>query len=290
MTASALLRRGGGRLADIAVALGPPPSKATVILVLGMHRSGTSAVTGLLHLMGVPVGAADDRMPPDSANAKGYWESRQLTDFQELLLRQLGGSWDAPPLLTEGWERSTRLLPARGRARRLIRRVYGNHALWAWKDPRTSLLLPFWQRALRSRILTVVMHRNPLEVARSLQVRDGLSKRLALDLWETYNRSALANATGLPALVISYDDLLDDPVAAAQNIRHYLIENDVSVAPVPVDRVHGLIDGELRHSRYNDTDLISEPELKASQRALAGTLHSTNGVHAALRASWHSAP
>ncbi len=282
MSADVLVRRFASGANDLAVALGPAPRPSTGIVVLGMHRSGTSAITGVLHLMGISVGAADDRMPPDESNVGGYWESGLLTDFQELLLRRLGGSWDAPPPLAEGWERSLSLLPFLGRGRRIVRKVFGTERVWAWKDPRTSLLLPFWQRALRMRVLTVVIHRNPLEVARSLEARDGLTRTQALRLWETYNRALLANARGLPALVVAYEDLVADPLAVARMLHGYLAAHDVVAREIREHDVRHFIDAQLRHSHYDDSDLAREPEIQASQMALVGTLRSLHGEHEAL--------
>jgi hypothetical protein len=267
---------------DLAFALVLPPSQSTGLVVLGMHRSGTSAMSGILHIMGVPVGAEEDLMPADDANQKGYWESRRLTDFQELLLREQGGSWDSPPSLPTGWERRPGLLLTRGRARRVFRRVYGSRPLWAWKDPRTSLTLPFWKRTLRSRILAIVIHRNPLEVARSLADRDGMGTERAVSLWETYNRSLLETAAGLPAFVASYESLVGDPSRVAFALQRFLIANRIPVTAVPQDEVRSFVDGQLRHSAFDAKDLDHHPSITDSQRELARRLIQLDGAHHAL--------
>ena len=273
------------RVLEAAAALGPPPDPTTGVLVLGMHRSGTSALTGIVNLVGVPIGDSGDLIAADSRNAKGYWESTNLTNFQELLLRRLGGSWDAPPTLTHGWERSTRLLFELGRARRIFRHVYGDLPVWIWKDPRTSLTLPFWRRALRPRVLTVIIHRNPLEVARSLAERDGFDTKRSLTLWEHYNRSLLMNANGLPALVLSYDDLVRQPLAVTGRVREFLAEQRLPVRRPSVDEIGTFVDQRLRHTVFDDADLASDPRVTESQRKLFRTLLSLEGRHDQLRAN-----
>ena len=270
------------RLLEVAAALAPPPDATTGVVVLGMHRSGTSALTGLVNLAGIPVGASDDLIEADSRNAKGYWESANLTDFQELLLRRLGGSWDAPPHLPPGWERSTRLLVEVGRARRVFRLVYGDAPIWTWKDPRTSLTLPFWRRALRPRLLAVIIHRHPLEVARSLSNRDGFETKRSLALWESYNRSLLTNAKGLPALVISYEDLVTQPGVVTERVYDFLAGNGLPVRRPALDEINSLVDPDLRHSNFSEIDMTNDPDVSSAQLDLFRSLRSLEGQHERL--------
>jgi hypothetical protein len=247
-----------------------------------MHRSGTSALAGVLNLFGISLGDDDDLMVADESNQRGYWESRRLTDFQELLLRRFGGAWLSPPVFRAGWEDDPRLLRQVGRARRIFRQLYGDSRLWAWKDPRTALLLPFWRRALQFRPLVAVIHRNPLEVARSLETRDRLPAREALSLWETYNRAILANAAGLPALVLSYEGFLRNPAEEAGQIQRFLAGNGVDVSSAPPDHVSEFVDAGLRHSSFEEADLRNDPNVTESQRDLVARLHALGGSHAAL--------
>jgi hypothetical protein len=276
-------RRAAVAVKDLLAALGPPPPQSIGVFVLGMHRSGTSLLTRIVHLLGVPVGREEDLMKPDEANINGYWESDMLTAFQERLLRRLGGGWGAPPPLSQGWERSPRLLLDVGRARRIFRRVYGTMPVWAWKDPRTSLTLPLWLRALRLRPLLIVVHRHPLEVARSLAVRDGFEKTRALALWEEYNRTLLANAEGLPALVVSYEDLVRDPVAVAKRASEFLAQLGVRT-DFDEQTVVSCVDQRLRHSTYGDSDLKADPDVTDEQRSLVRLLRSLEGAHGSLDA------
>ena len=87
---------------------------------------------------------------------------------------RLGGTWSEPPVLGAGWETDTALGDLRQRARAVIHQDFGAAPLWSWKNPRTCLTLPFWQRLLPS-MRYVICLRNPIDVARSLRRRNGFS-------------------------------------------------------------------------------------------------------------------
>jgi hypothetical protein len=247
-----------------------------------MHRSGTSAVARLVNLLGVPLGNPDDLMAADGANRAGYWESSALTEFQEVLLHRLGGSWDSPPPLSPGWERDVRLLPYLGRGRRLHGRIYGNAPFWSWKDPRTALTMPFWLRALEVRLLSIVVHRHPLDVAGSLAARDGIPKADALAIWERYNREILQNAAGVPAYVLSYESLLEKPVEHAVALRTFLAANQVPVRDVPRDAVADFVDSDLRHNESDLEALLRDSDVTEAQRDLSQAMKELEGSHASL--------
>src|SRR5690349_960994 len=84
---------------------GSPPPSAPVCL-LGMHRSGTSLASRMMNVLGVSLGPPEQLMLGNEFNPKGYWEHSQLTALNDDLLRQLGGSWHEPPVLSAGWEHS----------------------------------------------------------------------------------------------------------------------------------------------------------------------------------------
>ena len=105
------------------------------VYVIGMHRSGTSAIAGLLRQMGLHGPASSDLIPASRWNERGNGESATLNRFNNRLLQRLGGSWSAPPKLDPGWERSTPVLPLRDHAASLSRKhLYPKP--FVWKDPR----------------------------------------------------------------------------------------------------------------------------------------------------------
>jgi hypothetical protein len=271
------------RTADSWRGLAPGPGNgATGVYVLGMHRSGTSALARIVNLVGVPLGS-DEGFVPDRANPRGYWESRQLAQFQDRLLARLGGSWAAPPRLEHGWERSPRLVAVIGRGRWIFRTVYRNESLWVWKDPRMSITLPFWLRALRVKPVIVMIHRHPLEVARSLEARSQMPKLDALALWERYNRAMLQNAAQLPTFVTSFARLVADPANEAGLMVSFLRDVDVKLPnEVPHEVIRSFVESSLRHSAYDDADLTSDADVTPEQRALREMLVSLEGAHETL--------
>jgi len=190
------------------------------VVVLGMHRSGTSAVTRVLNMMGLWLGPPDSYPPADAANPTGYWELRDVWALDEAVLAALGTEWwDAAALDVE------RLGPLAQRhfvqrARHIVDGL-DRGGPWVIKDPRLCVLFPLWRRVLE-RPVCILVHRDPLAVARSLQERDGLSISHGIALWELYNRQALTASLGLPRILVSYRELVDAPEATAERLRREL--------------------------------------------------------------------
>ena len=79
-----------------------PANASEVLVVLGMHRSGTSALTGLLGLLGVDLGSKLMNAPA-AENPKGFWEHTGILDIQQSILVVHGSDWDDPRPLPERW-------------------------------------------------------------------------------------------------------------------------------------------------------------------------------------------
>jgi len=216
---------------------GAAGSGGTPICVLGPSRSGTSLTTRLLGLAGVHLGPEAELLGPDRhqlagegeevlakaerSNPGGHWEHYRLMRLNERILRVFGGSWREPPPLTRGWEASAELDELREEARTIVAEQFAGHALWGWKDPRNSLTLPFWQRLL-PRLRYVVCMRGPLDVAASLEQRDGLPIEQGLALWRAYAGAALAGTAGRPRLVVQYESYFSDPSGAAARLSGFV--------------------------------------------------------------------
>jgi hypothetical protein len=190
------------------------------LLVVGMHRSGTSAVTGALAQLGLAAPFDEDRWEPSEDNPD-HWESKALALHDDVLLERLGGTWDRPP--DPGWELSPDdtfsgpddpAVPA-GEAFPLEGPV-------VWKDPRVCLLLPYWLRHIPQPVAAVFIWRSPLAVARSLQARDGLHLADGLALWERYNRSGLAGLAGVDTFVTQYESIVEDPSGGLGKLATWL--------------------------------------------------------------------
>jgi hypothetical protein len=172
-----------------------PPA---VVCVTGMHRSGTSLAARSLDLLGVSLGRRDGLLDPGPDNVAGYWENAEIKELDDVLLAALGGSWDEPPLLAPGWEADPSLDGLREQARDVIERAFPDHGRAGpvgFKDPRASLLLPFWRTVVTVRT-TVVVVRDPAEVTRSLATRDGMRASQAALLWIRYLLAATGEDPG----------------------------------------------------------------------------------------------
>ena len=189
----------------------PPP---TAILIVGMHRSGTSALAGLVGKLGVPLG--DRLLAAGSDNPKGYWEHQDVVALHERLLSRLGSRWDDVRALPEGWLESEAAQEASLAIGEIISRDFSDNLLWAVKDPRLCRMLPLWVKVLQKRhIRPVVLFivRDPSEVAASIEARNHWHPLVGKLLWLRYMTEAMKASSSLPREVVLYDDLLVDPIS-----------------------------------------------------------------------------
>ena len=191
------------------------------LLVIGMHRSGTSAMTGALVGLGFGPPRPDDRMDWPESNPE-HWESFSLTVHDDAVLKRLGASWDAPPepstLTSDEFERD---LEGEGDPASLLNASFDGPGPWVWKDPRTCLLLPYWKPRLSAPLAAVLVWREPQAVATSLHRRDGMDLVVGVALWERYNRAALTGLDDVPTFITSYEELLGDPGRAMTELAEW---------------------------------------------------------------------
>ena len=186
------------------------------ILVLGMHRSGTSATAGLLERMGAYFGPQDQAMPPRDVNPKGFHERMDVALLNDRILAHGESTW----IDCAGFDLN-RCAPAflermDGEIRRVIEELDQGGA-WYLKDPRLCLTLPRWLRQL-AHPLAIIVVRNPLQIARSLEKRKDGPIQVGLALWELYTRSIFRSLADCPRLFLSYDRLLSDPRAVMDGL------------------------------------------------------------------------
>jgi hypothetical protein len=245
---------------------------AAGVFVLGMHRSGTSAVTRLISLLGLHTPPDDDLVQPSAKNPKGYWESESLVAFNERLLRAVDCDIGCPVLLSPGWEDDPRLASLRQEAPAVVRAVFPAMP-WVWKDPRHCLAFAFWRSVLEIDPVVVLVNRNPLEItASALRVRSDQGEVYALALWERYLRQALGQIAGVPVLVTSYADVLSAPLAWSEEAQAFLSDAGVAARPPRELDVLAFVDSELRHAAFSRDDFLGHRDVSDGQRALFETL------------------
>ena len=253
------------------------------VLVLGMHRSGTSALTRALGLLGLETGRRGDLMDAAPSNRSGHWEISALTECNDDLLRAAGGRWSGPPADLSGLDAAAAGAVG-GDARRLVADLLPDRA-WTWKDPRLCLTLPFWQAVLGARPPAVVCLRHPLEIAASLHRRNGFATAYGMALWERYLRSLWSDLTGQPALVVDYDAVLARPAVVVDALAAFVAEH-TGVTPDGAARAaaaDSLDEGERHHEADGDA-LDRDPSVSDEQRALYERSLALVGGHDALAA------
>ncbi len=208
-------------------------------------------IASLLHTCGLDLGPQNDLLPPAPCNPEGFWESRSFLRLNDAILNELGGSWDDPPQNNvAGWGSEPGLHRLRQRAERLVDR-FGGREPWGWKDPRNCLTLPLW-RELLPEMKILICVRNPLAVAESLWLRDGISYADSFHLWLTYNRRVLAAAPVEHRLVTCCESYLHDPRV---ELRRVLQWGGLSATEEQVERASQRIEPSLVHHRMTLDDL-----------------------------------
>lgn len=230
-------------------------AKKKLIIVLGMHRSGTSAVMNALSCLGVQQG--DDLLPPGVDNPKGFFEDRDLNLLNIEMLEFIGKQWFSLSLVEDA---DVDLLVANGyldKAIKLIHKKTQSSAIFGFKDPRVAKLLKFWKRVfalLDSDVHYIFCTRNPLSVAQSLQTRNKIPLRKGCWLWLSYNLSIVAESE-TPLIPLDYDQLMESP---AEQIEYLAKALELPVDPLLREEfIGGFLDKNLRHAQYTKTDLLA---------------------------------
>ena len=244
----------------------PLPRPQVPTCVLGMHRSGTSLVAGLVRLLGVDLGPEAHLLPPNYGNPKGFWEHKQFVQLNDQVLATLGGTWHELPTFAPGWENSPELAAIRRQARVLIEQEFASSTCWGWKDPRTCLTAPLWKQLLPE-IRFVVCLRNPMDVAHSLQARDGFSVEKAIQLWLSYMTAAVEHSTGQRRLFVVYEDCLEQPQIQVERLARFLGQTEYAAQADTQAAVQHFIETALHH--YRSPVLEVRPQTRATVLARA---------------------
>ncbi len=220
-------------------------TQRTALVILGMHRSGTSSLAGVVARLGVALG--DDLLDADEWNPLGYGEHREMVERHDALLRAQGIAWDSPR------EPDPDGSPAREAAAaftQLLERDFGATPLFALKDPRMCRLLPLWREAFDSAGVEprfVLVLRHPLEIASSLARRDDFALSKSLLLWATHLIAADRETRGARRSFVEYAELMSDWRGVAKRLSGELglaWPHDPAAASAQID---GYLTGDLRH-------------------------------------------
>ena len=222
----------------------------TAVIVLGMHRSGTSALAGMLSVLGIKFGKS--LLPPHADNPRGYWEHEELVNLNDRLLAALGSSWDDMRLPQQSWWTDERISPFRAAIARILRRDFAKEALWGFKDPRLCRLVPLWCGILDElgcRTCFVLILRHPLEVAYSLRRRNEFDLRKSGLLWLEHNLLSERWSRDRPRIFASYDQILEQPDVVWFKISNMIGRSTGAITEHQIGAARAFVTPGLRHHR-----------------------------------------
>ena len=193
--------------------------KQTCILILGMHRSGTSALTGTLGLLDIDLG--NDLMQADGGNEKGYFENQNFYTINEDLLSQINSSWE------DVFFDESKLdnIKDTDKLKQLLKEEFESSSIFAIKDPRLAYLFPVYEKVLKELnvdIKIIIPYRNPIEVASSLESRNKFSLEKGMLLWSYHILLAEKFSKEYKRVFIEFNELMSNTKEVLQQISQKL--------------------------------------------------------------------
>ena len=234
-------------------------ASAQIALVLGMHRSGTSALAGLVAELGFDVGK--NLLPGNEFNEKGYYENEAIVNFHSRALEELHSSWHDLRILPDDAFRGNWLDDKVMELSSVLQTQFGSSRRIVVKDPRTIRLFPIWKRFASEtgvNLTYLLIGRHPLEVCYSLGHRDGFSRQKSLLLWLQHNLLAECYTRSDKRLILTYQDLIARPDAKGREIGAFLgIEQEASLG-----KAAATIEPSIVHHIANDETWCEQPDLR----------------------------
>jgi hypothetical protein len=235
-----------------------------IVVVLGMHRSGTSALTRGLSCCGIDLGD-NLLMPAKDNNPKGFFEDADINSLNVEILASLGLKWDTLRPITSIELADPKLNRFLLQAILLIQEKLGNKLILGLKEPRIARLFSFWQHVFSYINATtdyVLACRNPLSVADSLNKRDNIPHKKSYDLWLQYVVPCFIEAQQSIKIVVDYDLLMANPEKELLRISRHL--NLTLESSLLNEYCSDFLDQQLRHTQYTENDVLIDPLLPGS--------------------------
>jgi hypothetical protein len=233
-----------------------------VLIVLGMHRSGTSAIAGALTKLGAS--APKTLYPGDNVNERGYFESASIMAFHDELLASAATNWRDWRSFDPAWYGSPVCKEYSCRAKALFEEEFGEATLATFKDPRVCRFLPFWINIFGAMNIAphiIIPLRCPMEVSKSLKFRNEISVPEGILVWLRHVLDAEAASRTLPRSIVKFREFISDPRGVSEKISH-----EVGITwPRPADEaerdVKSFLSAELLHNTVSDSELMSSPDV-----------------------------
>ena len=234
------------------------------MLVLGMHRSGTSALSRVLSLLGCDL--PKTLMEGREDNETGHWESDALCSVNDEILASAGSNWFDWLPFNPGWYDSPKMEDYKDRALAVLEEEFGASRLLVLKDPRICRFAPFWIDVLKSAGIqpAIIMPlRNPLEVGASLEKRDGFDPALSHLLWLRHVLDAEAATRGMARFHCSYEGLMEGWSSLATRAQKTLGISWPRFSALVSEEISAFLTDRHRHHREKPRGIIENPLLSA---------------------------
>jgi len=234
-----------------------------IIVVLGMHRCGTSMVTRVFSELGAGLG--NNLMPPAKDNPAGFWEPVDIVNVHDELLDYLDSSWDDPRPLPDKWWEGEGVEDYKNRLQQIAKEQYSTINLPIMKDPRVCRLLPLWKiifKQLGWQPYYILVARSPLEVAKSLFKRNTLELDQGYLLWLRHIVEAEKYSRGSDRVFLLYENMINDPESVLKNCLPILGIDELGFSDSGIVNIEGFIDSKLRHNFSTESELDTTPELQ----------------------------
>tara|TARA_R100000541_G_scaffold340_21_gene2626 strand:+ start:2746 stop:7764 length:5019 start_codon:yes stop_codon:yes gene_type:complete len=241
-----------------------------IVVVLGMHRSGTSAITRGLQVLGVDLG---NRLlqAETGNNEKGFWEDIDITAFDVDLLAEMGHDWHTlAPLTPQEFERPE-VEALKLRAVQLLRDKLADTTIFGLKDPRMCRLMPFWVDVfahLKLDVSFVIACRNPMSVAHSLARRNGFALEKSYLLWLEHMLLSIKHTANGRRVFVDYDQLLGEPLVQLERISTSLGLPFSTQSQDCIEYQHEFLERSLRHTAFGPEDLRLDAAVTADAQQL----------------------
>ena len=239
-----------------------PETRRRAILVLGMHRSGTSALTRILNLLGCEL--PRNLMSAAESNETGHWESTQIYQLNNRLLESAGTEWDDWSELNPDWLRSSLAQEFLEDACEVVEKEYQDSSLFVVKDPRICRIVPFWLEVfarLDVQPLVIIPLRNPIEVASSLEVRNNMDISYSHLVWLRHVLEAEYHTRGIPRYFTTYDQLITQWNRSLTEAQSVLGVEWPRTPAHSAEEVDAYISEELRHHHEPVKKFIDDASL-----------------------------
>ena len=210
-----------------------------------MHRSGTSALSGTLNLLGLEFGS--DLMKATKGNPKGHFENMFVYRLNEKILKENNFSWDSYYFNFNKIALEKKEIYVE-EAKKIIESEFKSAKKFVIKDPRICLLFPIWEKAcleLSINIKTILPYRNPLEVAKSLQARNNFSLEKGYLLWLKHFLQAENYSRAYERMFISFEELLNEPKETLEKLREFI---DIELTLTELEKVNEFLDANIKHN------------------------------------------